>query len=116
VDSGSGEELALLQRAERAIRSGDGALAHSFIRDLEVRFPKTIWREERDAVRVLAACTLDEPGAEERARAFLERRTSSMYHDRITTLCELDDRLPLETSAPDGSPSVGHSSGRRTIP
>ncbi|HTV20152.1 MAG TPA: hypothetical protein VMG12_15820 [Polyangiaceae bacterium] len=112
----SREELALLQRAERAIRAGDGALAHSFIDELEARFPKTIWREERAAVLVLAACTQGEPGASERARSFLARRSSSMYHDRITSLCRLADSAPLDTGALDGSPSGGHSSVRRKIP
>ena len=88
--SSSAAELALLARAERAIRAGDGALAKSFIDDLEARFPKTAWREEREAIVVLAACALGEPGAEREARIFLERHAGSVYFDRIGTLCRLD--------------------------
>jgi len=88
--STSAAELALLARAERAIRAGDGALAKSFINDLEARFPKTAWREEREAIIVLAACALGEPGAEREARIFLERHAGSVYFDRIGTLCRLD--------------------------
>ena len=88
--STSAAELALLARAERAIRAGDGALARSFIDDLEARFPKTGWREEREAIVVLAACALGEPSAEREARIFLERHAGSVYFDRIGTLCRLD--------------------------
>jgi hypothetical protein len=90
VSSPSAAELALLARAERAIRAGDGALARSFIDDLEARFPKTAWREEREAIVVLAACALGEPGAEREARIFLGRHAGSVYFDRIGTSCRLD--------------------------
>jgi hypothetical protein len=84
------EELVLLQRAERAIRAGDGALARSFVAELESRFPKTTWGEERRAIRVLATCELEEPSAQSDARQFLRRHSASVYFDRVQTLCRLD--------------------------
>jgi hypothetical protein len=97
--STSAEELTLLSRAERAIRAGDGALARSFITELEARHPNSAWREEREAILVLAACSLSEPGADRDALAFLERHASSVYFDRIGKLCRLDA---------DGTPRLGH--------
>lgn len=80
-------ELALLQRAERAIRSGEGVLARSFLRELEARFPHTMWRQERQALSLLAGCLLAEPDAAGRAREFLARHSDSVYVDRIQALC-----------------------------
>lgn len=108
AEDGFVEELGLLQRAERAIRGGDGTLARSFIADLEARFPKTTWREERAAILVLAACALAEPGAERDARAFLERRSGSVYLDRIRAVCRFDALEPESIPSADGSGSLGH--------
>jgi hypothetical protein len=102
------EELGLLQRAERAIRAGDGALARSFVAELEARFPKTLWQEERAAILVLAACALDEPGAEPAARTFLERHAGSVYFARIRALCRLGALRAEDDPSRDGSASGGH--------
>jgi hypothetical protein len=102
------EELGLLQRAERAIRSGDGALARSFIAELEAGFPRTVWREERGAILVLAACVLDERGAEREARTFLERHAGSVYFDRIRAACRLSAFESEQVPSSDGSASGGH--------
>lgn len=91
---GFAEELALLQRAERALRSKNPALARGLIAELEARFPKTAWREERAAVLVLAGCALQEPHANAQARAFLERHATSVYIDRITSVCGLGASEP----------------------
>jgi hypothetical protein len=119
-DERFGEELALLQRAERAIRMGNGALARSFIADLEARFPRTALRQERAAVLVLAACAAHEPDATSAARTFVARHPNSVYIDRIRDACALDPRLvtppdargrsndTAKASPPDGSPSHGH--------
>jgi hypothetical protein len=110
--AGLGAELALLQRAERAIRSRDGALARSFVAELESRFPETTLREERAAVLVLAGCMLAEPGAVALARDFLARHPGSVYFDRIGALCSVEPANEESgTSAspvPDGSPRRGH--------
>jgi hypothetical protein len=87
---------------------GDGALARSFIRELDSRYPTTVWREERDAMLVLAGCSLDEADASERARAFLRRRDGSLYVERIVSLCRLGDATSGATTSADGSPKPRH--------
>lgn len=94
ASASSTQELVLLQRAERAIRAGDGELARSFIAELETRFAQTVWREEREAILVLAACVLAEPGAAENARSFSLRHPGSVYFDRIGSSCQLDTDGP----------------------
>jgi hypothetical protein len=93
------EELALLARAERAIRAGNATLARSFIAELEARFPKTALRQERAALLVLAACASGEPAAQRDAREFIEGHEQSVYVDRIRAMCELAPSAP-QTSAP----------------
>jgi len=120
---GLAEELALLQRAERALRSGNAPLARSFIAELEARFPKTALRQERAALLVLAACVTHEPGAERGASEFIARHARSVYVDRIRSLCALDPSeltvptvpaastvptLPALPSAGDGTLPRGH--------
>lgn len=102
------EELALLQRAERAIRTGEGALARGFIRELEERFPDTTLREERTAVLVLAACVLGEPGASSDARDFLAQHPVSVYFDRVRVSCDVPAAGQRPAASPDGSPARGH--------
>jgi hypothetical protein len=48
------EELELLRRAERTIRSGNSQVALGLLRDLDERFPKGQLVEERAAARVMA--------------------------------------------------------------
>ena len=88
------DELALLERAERAIRSDQAALALSFLDDLDQRFPKSSLLEERTAARVLADCALGEPPARARAELFLRDRQASVYTDRVRRLCRLDALPP----------------------
>jgi hypothetical protein len=93
------EELALLARAERAIRAGNATLARSFIAELEARFPKTALRQERAALLVLAACATREPTARREAREFLGDHGHSVYVDRIRSMCELESSAP-QSSVP----------------
>lgn len=115
------EELVLLQRAERAIRAGNGPLARSFIADLEARFPRTALRQERAAVLVLAACAALEPDAAGAARSFIARHPTSVYLDRIRDTCDLEPSPGTPRGVPgnmshdtpsasprDGSPAHGH--------
>ena len=88
-------ELALLERAERAIRAGEGALALALLDQLEHDFPTTSLREERAAARVLARCAeTSSADASERAEARADAEqflahSSSVYADRVRTLCQL---------------------------
>jgi hypothetical protein len=101
------DELALLQRAERAIRSGEAPLAVSFLDELDRRFPHTTLSEERSAARVLAECALSSPDARPRAELFLRDRETSVYSDRVRRLCGLELSTPAARGA-DGSQSPGH--------
>jgi hypothetical protein len=101
------DELSLLQRAERAIRSGEAPLAMSFLDELDRRFPQSTLSEERSAARVLAECALSAPDARRRAELFLRDREASVYSDRVRRLCELELSTPAARGA-DGSESPGH--------
>jgi hypothetical protein len=105
-------EVALLQRAERAIRAGEGALALSFLDELEREFPDSSLRVERDTARVLARCQVTRTsGAAEREAARrmaleLLSRGPSAYARRLSELCG----LPAESgsAASEEVPRRGH--------
>lgn len=106
-------ELALLQRAERAIRAGEGALARALVGELEQRFPASQLGQERAAARVLAECVEAQRGdasaratARAHARQLLASGTVGVYADRIRALCELDVAAS-EASAQEPAPR-GH--------
>jgi hypothetical protein len=84
-------ELALLQRAERALRSEDPALALSLLSELERDHPRAALAEERRAARVMANCQAREPTAPLAAERFLREAPDSVYTDRVRTLCGLAD-------------------------
>jgi hypothetical protein len=98
------EELALLQRAERALRAGEPELALAFLDDIDRRYPKTRLVEERAAARLMARCVRAEPNAPAQAELFLEAQPTSVYRDRVRALC----KLGLSPRAEDGSRDRGH--------
>jgi hypothetical protein len=85
-------ELALVQRAERAIRNRDPALALALLAELDRRHPRPLLGEERAAARVMANCQAKEPTAPLAAERFLADSASSVYTDRIRALCGLAPR------------------------
>jgi hypothetical protein len=103
VDEAFYDELSLLQRAERAIRSNNPLLALSLLGDLDHQFPRGKLLEERTAARVMAGCqnSLD-PASQGAARRFVSSHPQSVYAARVQSLCEL-----APTAAKDSSPS-GH--------
>jgi len=95
VDDAFYEELSLLQRAERAIRSNNPLLALSLLGDLDQQFPKGRLLEERAAARVMAGCQKSLDSASQRAaRRFVGSRPQSVYAARVQTLCELAAKDP----------------------
>ena len=103
-DDAYAAELALLTRAERAIRAHEASLALTFLDELDRRFQSSRFVEERSAARVLAECELSVPTARARAELFLRSSASSVYSDRVRRSCQIDV-APHNT---DGSVSTGH--------
>lgn len=81
------EELALLQRAERAVRADNAALALALIGELEARYPHSTLLEERSAIELLAHCRAGASDADARAARFLRQHPSSLYAGRVRELC-----------------------------
>ena len=97
------EELDLLRRAERTIRSGNSLVALGLLRDLDERFPKGQLLEERTAARVMAKCQLDEKdAARARGNAYLFAHPQSVYADRVRTLCQEDFAKATKDSPASG--------------
>lgn len=92
------DELALLKRAERAVRAGNAALALALIGELEERYPRSRLLEERRAIELLAHCDAKATDASTRAARFLREHPRSVYAGRISTLC------PAESTA--GEPAA----------
>ena len=82
-------ELILLQRAERAIRSGEPELALSLLHELDQQQPNTRLGEERNAARLMARCARGDTAAHAEAEQFLRERRASVYSDRVRELCGL---------------------------
>jgi hypothetical protein len=96
---GLAAELALLARAERAIRAGNSDLALALLDQLDRDLPKPQLQQERQAARLLAECERSAhaltsssapSAATEHARRYLSRHPASVYSERIRTLCGLD--------------------------
>lgn len=100
-------ELELLERAERGVRADNAALALALLREHEARYPKSVLLEERRAIELMAHCRVRATDGKARATRFLADYPSSVYADRVTDLCKLDDASSIDTSA-EGSPRGGH--------
>lgn len=82
------QELALLQRARRALNRQDAQLALGIVQSLDERFPAGVLMEERAATRILSLCQLQRT---EEARAqgqhFLGAHPQSVYAERVRRSC-----------------------------
>jgi hypothetical protein len=81
------DELALLRRAERAVRTDNAALALALIGELEERYPRSSLLEERRAIELMAYCSAGATDAVARAQRFLREYPLSAYAGRIRDLC-----------------------------
>jgi hypothetical protein len=89
-ESGStlAQELALLQRARRALNRSDALLALGIVQSLDERFPDGVLMEERAATRILSLCQLDrKEEARERGHRFLLDHPRSVYAERVRRSC-----------------------------
>ncbi len=92
------EELAMLQRARRAIADENGRLALGIVQELDERLPNGLLMEEREATRILSLCQLQRGReARQRAAVFLARYASSVYAPRVRQSCIAD----FESLAPN---------------
>lgn len=90
-----GEEVALLRRADQAIRSNEPQVALGLIQELDRRFAKGKLLDERTAARVMANCLELEPEAARRmGDAYLRKAPSHVYHERVRQMCGLVERTP----------------------
>ena len=84
-------ELAMLQRARRALNAQNGRLALGIVQELDERFPKGLLVEERSATRILSLCMLERAAEARRfAGHFLERHPGSVYAQRVRQSCVAD--------------------------
>ncbi|HTV25371.1 MAG TPA: hypothetical protein VMG12_42040 [Polyangiaceae bacterium] len=105
------DELALLRRIERALRSRQAELGLALLDELEQRHPRSTLLEERSAARVLAECLLPRDGARASAERFVVEHPASVYADRIRQACEPSTHLlekDHESADTDGPKEVQH--------
>jgi hypothetical protein len=89
-ESGStvAQELALLQRARRALNRNDGLLALGIVQSLDERFPDGVLMEERVATRILSLCQLGRNAeAMDQGHHFLLAHPRSVYAERVRHSC-----------------------------
>jgi hypothetical protein len=89
-ESGStlARELALLQRARRALNRSDAQLALGIVQSLDERFPNGVLMEERVATRILSLCQLERvQEAREQGHHFLVDHPRSVYAERVRHSC-----------------------------
>jgi hypothetical protein len=120
--TGLERELALLRRAERALRKGNPDFALALLDELEAKRPSPMLAQERSATRLLAACQARAEGAERAAAAFIAAYPESVYVARLESSCRSlhgDTQRERAVGAPapaalppaavrDGSPGGGH--------
>lgn len=82
------QELALLQRARRALNRQDAQLALGIVQSLDERFPEGVLMEERAATRILSLCQLQRSDeARAQGQQFLAGHPRSVYAERVRNSC-----------------------------
>jgi hypothetical protein len=81
------DELALLAKAQRALRDGRASAALGLVQQHALRFPEGALQEERDGIEVLAHCMLGDAQARAAARAFLVEAPASPLAARVRKEC-----------------------------
>ncbi len=110
-------EVSLLQRADRAIRAGEGALALGLLDELARQVHAPRLRQEAAAARVLARCvrtgahskgSLEEHEARAGAERFLAESAASVYAERIRSACPLEAKGAGQRTSSEEPNSAGH--------
>lgn len=83
-----GAELALLGRAQAALRAGRPAEAQALAAEHRATYPNGLMKEERMGVAALAECALS-PDNRAEAKAFLAQSANSPLAARVRKACEL---------------------------
>lgn len=82
------QETQLLQRAQRALGSGNAPLARALLDELAHEFPNGLLLEERAAARILTECALGNVAeARLRASAFETDYPNSVHGERVRASC-----------------------------
>jgi hypothetical protein len=96
------QALQLLQRADRAIYSGESAWALSLLDELDARAQRSMLREERLATRVLALCRDGQLDTAERlAKAARDETPGTIYGAMLERACKPALRPGDSASASD---------------
>jgi hypothetical protein len=101
------EELVLLQRAERAVRAGNAALALALTGEFDQRYPRSRLVEERHAIELMAYCLAGATDSATRGARFAREYPTSVYAERIATLCPIATTTANEDDS-DKSRVLGH--------
>lgn len=81
------KEIALLKKASQSINQGKARQALSLLDDYNNEFPKGVLRQERNGLRVIALCALDDPRAALAEERFLTRAPNSPLSMRVRKQC-----------------------------
>jgi hypothetical protein len=102
-DNPLAEELDLLKRSERMIRSNNPMVAIGLLSELDHKYPKGQLLEERTAARAMANCQLvDEDSARLQGQAYLSAHARSVYAARVRAICHLDSASTAKESPGTG--------------
>ena len=95
-DAAFTEELRLVKLAKQEIDSGRAHLAEVWLAQHAERFPRGVFQSERDALRVLVACTADPAAGRPKAADFMKANPRSPLVDRISRACAFGEPAPGE--------------------
>jgi len=87
-------ELRLLADGQAALNRGDHALALEIADQYQKTYPDGHFREERDALRVIALCAARSPKAAAAARRFLRAAPNSIHATRVRDACAVSTDTP----------------------
>jgi hypothetical protein len=91
------EEVQLMKAAKREIDAGRAHLAEVWLEEHARRYPRGVLRTEREALRILVACSGSDPLRGRRAAAdFLRTNPRSPLVDRLSRACLLEPTPPAD--------------------